>query len=77
MKYGVPDFRLLEVGRVFSILEFHHDMVWEAREVLQRLYTQIVILVSIHNHSGCLRMCVGGYRISHHGNQSSWKLLII
>ena len=34
MKYGVPDFRLLEVGRVFSVLEFHHDMVWEAREIL-------------------------------------------
>ena len=53
----MPDFWLLEVGRMLCILEFHHDVVWEKGEILQRLHTQSVILVPIHNHSRCLRMC--------------------
>jgi len=45
----VPDFRLLEVRRVFGILQLDHNMVWEEREVLQRLDTKIEVLVTVHN----------------------------
>ena len=55
----MPDFWLLEVGRVLCILEFHHDMVWEKGEILQRLHPQSVILVPIHNHSWCLGVGIG------------------
>ena len=75
----MPDFWLLEVGRVLCILEFYHDMVWEKGEILQRLHPQSVILVPIHNHSRCLWVGIGPVTMAASclSNQSPWQLLIM
>lgn len=39
---------------MFGILQLDHNVVWEEREVLQRLDTKIEVLVTIHNDCGCL-----------------------
>ena len=54
MQDSVPDVWLLEVGGVFGILQFDHNMVREEREVLQRLDTEVEVLVAVDNDRGCL-----------------------
>ena len=52
----MPELRLVEIGWVSGIFQHDSTVVREEREVLQRLWTKSLVLVTVNNHRGYLYM---------------------